>query len=220
MPQRWYLRSSGTPNITPTIDAAHWEHINTSRISCSPAGGATALSNVAYAPDGADHLVSGDAHVIQFISAETLDPQTMSAQTVTIAMQCLESNAGNNVSLTWKIWVVSIDGSTLLGELLPIRRDATEMATSRTNRTDSATTTLVTTSVPSRLVIEVGCGGLPTAASGVQGHNCTLFHGDNSATDLPANDTDTTTTKRPWVEFATGFTFVGPQTLALMGVGR
>jgi hypothetical protein len=204
---------------------ADWAHINTARLPCSPTGGATALSSVVYTPDAADHLVNADAHVIQFISVETLAAQTMSAQTVTITMQCLESNAGNNVSLTWKIYVVSTDGASVLAPLLAIRRDATEMATSRTNRTDSATTTLATTLAPGRLVIEIGCGGTPTAASQVQGHNCRLFHGDNSAVDLPADDTDTTTTKRPWVEFATGFTLVasgppdGLRTLALTGAG-
>ncbi len=208
MAQRWYLRSTGTPDISPTI-AAEWEHIEGSplRLTTSPTGASSALSSKAYAPDAADHLVNADSHVIQFVSSETLAAQTFSAQTVSLAVQCLESNAGNNVFLTWKIYVVNAAGSSVLGTLLAIRRDATEMATARTNRTDSTTTGSFTTSEVGRLVIELGCGGTPVGAGGVQGHNSTLFYGDNSATDLPADDADTTTTKRPWVEFATGFSF-------------
>lgn len=208
MAQKWYLRSSGTPDISPTV-TADWEHIEASplRLTTSPTGGSTSLSSKAYSPDAADHLVNADAHVIQYISAETLAAQTISAQTVSLAVQCLESNAGNNVFLTWKIYIVNAAGTSVLGTLLAIRRDATEMATTRTNRTDSATTTEVTTSEAGRLVIELGCGGTPTGAGGVQGHNCTLFHGDNSATDLPADDADTTTTKRPWVQFTNDLTF-------------
>jgi hypothetical protein len=60
-----------------------------------------------------------------------------------------------------------------------------------------------------RLVFELGLGGTPTSAGGVQGHNGTLRLGETGLTDAPANDTSTSTTENPWLEFANTLTFQG-----------
>lgn len=209
MATRFYFPSSGSAAVTPTINAGgEWEHVNSARLPCSVTLGSTALANTAYSPDGADHLVNGDAHVMQFVSNETLQAQTLAAQTVSWQFQCFESNNGNNVGLTVKIFVCSNDGSTIKETLLAITRDAAEMLNSLRNMGHSATTSAADVEAGDRIVIEIGCGGTPTASGGVQGHNCTIRFGENASSgDLPVNETETGTTFRPWLEFANNFSF-------------
>lgn len=215
MATRIYFASSGSPAVTPTINAGgEWEHANTLRLPMSKTLGSTALGNTAYSPDAADHLVNGDACVAQFVMTDKLQAQTISAQTVKWQFQCLESNAANNVGLTVKIFVVSQDGTTIKETLLAIVRDAAEMNTALRNMGHSATTTSATVEAGDRICVEIGCGGTPTAAGGVQGHNCTIRFGESAAGgDLAENETETGTTFRPWLEFANNLSFQDPQTV-------
>lgn len=198
---RFYLEASGTPPATPTI-TADWEHTNTARSPMGMSKAGTALALTSYSPDAADHLVSGDAHFRQFISP-LLPAQTFAAQTVKLQIQGSETHAGNNCSLTWKVYAVAADDLAVLGTLVAIRRDATEFTTSVVNRGDSVTSIQVVASEDCYLVLEVGLGGTPTGAGGVQGHNGALRFGSNGASgDLPENETETGTTFDPWIEFA------------------
>lgn len=193
--------------MSPVIASADWEHINTVRRPCDDAKANTAEASTAYSPDAADHLVNGDSHFVQFISLRKLKAQTISAQTVKLQVQGSETNAGNNCFVTMKIWCAAVDDLANLGTIVNMARDGTELTTSRTNRAHSVTSSSVTTTEDSWLVIEIGIGGTPTGAGGVQGHNGTLWFRDDSATDLPEDDTDTTTTKNPWVEFTNTLLF-------------
>lgn len=194
--------------MNPTI-SAEWEHQSVVRRPMSPTLGVTTLASTSYSPDAADHIVDQDAHFVQFVS-DPLDPQTIAAQTVTLTVQASETNAGNNLVVTWKLFVCSNDGVTIKETLLAIRRDATEVATTLTNRTDAATTTSATVENGDRIVLELGLGGLPAAAGGVQGHNGAFRLGESGATDAPANDTSTSATENPWLEFANTLTFQAP----------
>jgi hypothetical protein len=199
MATRFYLPSSGTPGVSPSI-VADWEHVNTLRRPMSPTPAVTAFSTTTYTPDTLDHLVNQDAHVCQFVS-EPLAAQSIPAQTLQIVIRVAEAHASNNLFLTWKVYLVDSAG-TVGSTILAIRRDGSEMPTSLTNRQDTATSAAVTAVDGDRIVLEVGFGGTPSASGGVQGHNGSMRFGDASATDLVAADTGTLD-DNPWFQFAT-----------------
>lgn len=211
MASRFYFTNSVAAVVSPTINAGgEWEHAQSVRRAFRKTLGSDALGNSnSYTPDGSDHLVDGDAMVAQWVCSDPLAAQSIAAQTVKWQFQCFESNAGNNLALTIKIFVCSADGSTIKETLLAIRRDGAEMNTSLRNISDSATISSADVEDGDRLVIELGGGGTPTAAGGVQGHNLTIRAGENASSgDLPENDTETGTTFRPWLEFANTLTFL------------
>jgi hypothetical protein len=204
MSTRCYFPETEAAAVSPTIEGADWEHINTLRrrlLFTTPDG--STLTTTAYTPDAADHLVNGDAHHRQYVS-DPLSAQNISG-TVKAQFQCLEANAGNNLFLTLKIFVVSQDGTTIKETLLAITRDTTnELATALTNRNFPSTAiSAADLEAGDRIVVEVGLGGTPTAAGGTQGHNGSLRWGCNaSGGDLAENDTETGTTFRGWLEFS------------------
>lgn len=202
MPTRLYFPGSETAVVSPTISTSDWGHINTLRRRLLRSPDSSTLSTVAYTPDGADHLVNANAHHRQYVS-DPLRAQTISG-TFKGQFQCLEAHANNDLFLAIKIYVVSNDGSTVRGTALAVTRSTVELATALTNRTfPSSTLTSVDAQFGDRIVIEIGVGGTPTAASGVQGHNGSIRWGGNASSgDLPEDNTTTTTTFRPWVEFS------------------
>lgn len=205
---RFYFPLDATTPVTPTV-SAEWEHSTGLRRQALTTPDSSTLTTVDYSPDAADHLVNGDAMFRQYVS-NPLVAQTIQAQTVSGQFQVIENNAANNISITAKVFVVSNDGATIKETLLAITRDATESATSLTNRTWSGgTTTAATLEEGDRVVFEIGQGGTPTGAGGVQGHNGDIRWGNSAAGgDLAVNDTETGTTFRGWIEFATDtFTF-------------
>lgn len=222
MATRFYFAAGGGSPVSPTLNnGGEWEHVNTNRAAMRTTVGSTALTNLQYAPDAADDIVDKDALVCQFVSFEILEAQTISAQTCKWQFQCFESNAGNNVSLTIKIFICSRDGTSIKETLLAIRRDATEMNTSLQNRGDSASISSATVEVGDRICVEIGCGGLPVAASQVQGHNCNIRFGEvASGGDLAENDTETGTTFRPWLEFPNTLTFASQEAPRALDVFR
>ena len=207
MATRLYFPSTGTPDVSPTINnGGEWEHSNGVRRPLVTTVGSSALSTDAYSPDAADHLTDGDALIYQYVLTDKLAAQTISGQTVKWQFQCLEAHANNNLFLTLKIFVCGNDG-TIKETLLAIRRDATEVATSLTNRGDSATISSATVEDNDRIVVEIGLGGTMTGAGGVQGHNGSIRFGESASSgDLPEDDSTTTTTYRPWLEFANTLT--------------
>lgn len=205
MATRFYLPATGAAAVSPTISAADWAHINALRLPLNSVKGASTIATTTYAPDVADHLVAGRAHVAQFVS-DVLPAQIIPAQTVRIQVRVAEAVATNNLFLNWKIYAVSVDGSTVLGTLLAVKADATEVGTALTNRMDSATTTLFTASDNFRLVLEIGLGGTPTASAGVDGHNGSMSFGESAATDMPEDDASTAALN-PWLQFAQNLKF-------------
>jgi hypothetical protein len=196
---RFYLPSVAAAAVSPTISAA-WEHQNVDRRQMDPGRVNSPFALTTYTPDAADHLVDADAHFVQFIS-RPLGAQTIAAQTVTIVIRGSEAHTANNCFLTWTVYLVDAAGA-FKATLVAIRRDATEFTTSDLARTDSATSTSVTSVLGDYLVLETGLGGTPTGSGGVQGHNGGLQFGDDSGTDHTAADGGTSNFN-PWLEFAT-----------------
>lgn len=203
--QRMYFPEAEVAAVSPTISGTDWEHINTLRRKLRTTPDASTLTTVAFTPDGADHLVSADAHHRQYVGPPFNGDQILMGQ-IKGQFQCLEANGSNQLFLTFKMYVVSPDGGTVRGTPLAITRDTTnEVAQALTNRNFPQTNlTPVSVLNGDRPVIEVGLGGTPVAAAGVQGHNGSIrWGGSASSGDLPENDTETGTTFRPWIEFDT-----------------
>lgn len=197
-----------TQGFTPPAPGAEWEHVNSLQRKLLGFPDGSTLTNQAYTPDAADDLTNKDAHHRQY-STDPLIAQTI-AGNVKAQLQCLEANAGNNLFLTMKVYVM-IDGSTIRGTLLAITRATSlEVATALTNRTFPSTAlSSVAASENDRLVVEIGLGGTPTAAGGVQGHNGTLRWGcAASSGDLLENETETALTYRGWIEFSQDILFI------------
>lgn len=207
------LYFSNTQSVLhPTENSgAEWDHVNTAiadrQLLKTPDG--STLANGTYTPDAADHLVDNDSMVLLYVlEGIELAAQTINAQAVKWQVQCNESNNGCNQFLSLKIFICGRDG-TVKETLLALKRDATEMANSLINRGDSSTTSSASVEDGDRICVEMGCGGTPTSATGVNGHNCTIRSGcDASSGDLPEDNTETGTTFRPWIEFAENLDFI------------
>src|SRR5262245_34321316 len=216
MATRFYFNEAEAAAVSPTISGTDWAHIEATpvrrRLRAFSADASTLVSQT-ITPDSADHIADQNALWRQYVS-DPLGAQTISGNVVA-QLQCFEANAGNNLKLAIKIYLCSSTG-TVGATLLAITRDADEIATALTNQTfASVALTSQTASANDRLVVEVGLGGLPTAAGGVQGHNGTLrFGGSASSGDLGSDQTQTGTTFRPWIEFtASIFAYQGTTTL-------
>jgi len=211
MATRFYFTAyAGTlAPVTPPAAGAHWEHVQGQNRKLLRVDDGVALANRAYSPDAADHLVNNDALFVQYVS-DPLDAQTISGN-VKAQVQCFESTAANNVFLTFEILVISNDGTTVRSTILAITRDGTEMGTSLTNRAFGSTAlTSYACVLGDRICVLMGCGGTPTAATGVNGHNATYRTGTSGASsgDLPEDDSTTATTYRPWIEFSNDLSFI------------
>lgn len=210
MATRFRLTSSTTaPAVSPSLQSYSHNAPTTVRRKLNPKGNSTAdtsaLSTNAYTPDGADHIAAGDALHTQLISERmAAGVQFNNAQTIKMAMQCLEAHTNNNLFLQLFVAIVSSDGTTVRRTLRSKVLDGTELATTLTNRFHSTTQdgASYTTVDGDRILVEISVSGTPVATSQVQGHNASLRWGAGGAGgDLAENDTDTGTTLNPWIEF-------------------
>jgi len=215
MATRFYFPETLAAPVTPPapVGSTEWEHINSVQRQLLLAPDGSTLTTTSYAPDGADDLTNRDSCHRQYVS-DPLGLQVLSGN-VTGQFQCLEDHANNNLFLTIKILVCSYSGGSTRATLLAITRATSlELGTALANRTFPSTALSSYTVVDpgDRLVIEVGLGGnITTAASQVQGHNGSIRWGCNaSGGDLPVDETTTTTTLRPWLEFANTLQFWTP----------
>lgn len=209
MATRLYFPDGAVAPITPPAPTANWAHINSVLAPLLSVVDASALATTAYTPDAADDITDKAAHHRQYISP-CLSAQALSGN-VTGQFQCSEAHANNNLFLTLKILLCDRAGASTLATLLAITRATSlELTTTLTNRTFPSTAlTPFTCADGDRLVVEVGlAGNITTAAGGVQGHNGSIRWGCSAAGgDLAANETEAGTTFRPWVEFASTFTW-------------
>ena len=227
---RFYLPSSSTTTIAPSVTSV-WSHtvgVALERREMRIEATSTELALLAYSPDAADHLTSGSSLFVQFYSASALAAQTIPSQLVDMSIQGSETNGGNNVSLTARLFVVSGGGTTIRGQLFAQVKALTELSTTNFSNRLFQTTTELTVQQGDRLVFEVGIAGVPTAAGGLQGHNGRLRFGDpDGDTDLPETETESGLGFRPWIELANTLTFetagaatsVVAKRLLLLGVG-
>lgn len=205
MATRLYFSSTQVPTLSPAF-SAEWEHQSQAiRRSMTPIKGNSPVASLTTTVDAADHLVNQDNLFVQ-LQSEPLHAQSIAAQQVKLQCRVAEANAGNNLFMTWKLYLIDSEGAVVSGgEMLAIRRDALEVGTALANRGDSANIAAVTASAGDRIVLELGLGGLPVATTGVQDHDGIISAGE-SGNDAPENDTDTTLVA-PWLEFANDLTF-------------
>ena len=141
------------------------------------------------------------------IEAQTLSPGgtwTCSAQ-----MRVLELLAADDIFTGFEVIVVSGDGLTHRGTLVPADAgSAVEMATSLTNRSYalSAACSEVIASAGDRIV---AIFGFYTSAGGGASGARARYGAPNATADLPVDDSDTTDL-RPWVELSGDPTFEAP----------
>jgi len=207
MATRFYLPSSGTPGISPSIDAG-WETTHSLvRYKAVTTKISSTMTTIARTADGSS--ADQDICFVQYIS-NPIAGQTISAQTLKFQMRQLETATSANLFTAIGVRVLSGDGGTVRGTVLAVSRDGLELATSLTNRQFSATTTQVVAQDGDVIVIEVGYGGDPSPASAR--HNGSISIGDDSGTDLGENDTDTAA-YNPWVQFTNDITFEAPNAM-------
>lgn len=203
MASRFYIESSGAipGGVTPTDDAG-WEAVGDDFLRV-PANLTPADTALAIKANSDSSTANQDVILVQAI-AGPFPAQTYAAQTISWTFQLDEEATDANLFMTVGIRALAEDDLAVLGTLVAIRRDASELAVSLTTpmaRTDSVTSTAVSPAESHYLVFEIGVGGTPTSAA--VGHAGRVRIGTTAAGgDLPANDTDTTTNKRPWINFA------------------
>lgn len=205
-----------TPGSAPAPNVADWEHVNSLKRRLLNAPDNTPLTTQSYQPDAADHLVDEDSHFRQYLS-DPLEAQTISGS-FTMQLQAVESNQNNNLFLAMKIQVVDSSGASV-ATLLNITRDDVEVsqgAVANRSFTGSLGASYACAATD-RLLIELGLGGTPASAAGVNGHNGGIRWGcDASSGDLPVDDTETATTYRGWIAFTHDFIMTPLQSLRSM----
>jgi hypothetical protein len=208
MATRFRLPSTGTPSVSPAFQS--YTHSAALQRRTLPTTDDSALLTETRNADVSDHLVAGDSFLRQFVSnpmASGIDFTT--SDTVKYAVQASESNNGNNLSPQVWVGVYSQDGSTLQATLLAKAAHGTEVTTSVVNRTKShSIASNYTTESGDRLVVEFSLVGTPTNSGGTQGHNGSFrFGSDGASGDLPEDNSTTTTTFNPWIEFSPTIAF-------------
>lgn len=198
---------TATPAVSPAFQSySHNQSVRRILLTSD----SSALTTSAYNPDGGAHEVAGDSCHIQFVSNPMNSGITFTlSDVIKMVIQGIESSANANLFVLLFISIVSEDGGTVRRTLRSKVADATEMATSLTSRLHSTTQdgSNYTTVAGDRLVVEIAVNGTP-AGSGANNHNASLRWGSNGADgDLLENDTETGTTRNPWIEFVPTITF-------------
>lgn len=198
----FWLPSSGAGAVDPAVDAV-WDHDSGNNRVMNLTRGTSALTTLAYNPDGADHLVDADSLVCQFVS-QTFPPQAIAAQLIFLNVLALEAAASNNLQLSWGLRAFNTAGSTELAVLLTVGRNGVEVGTALTGASSSRTSTLATLTEDFRLVLEVGLGGLPVNTA-TDTHNGSIQFGEAPASGtvptFPQHG-DTTTGGPPFLLFS------------------
>lgn len=211
MATRLYLVATDVPPVSPTFDAS-WETTTSAIRRTLTNGGkfgpvqqeAIALTSVTNTPAGAV-----DRLLVQFVSAPLSGNQTISGA-IKGQIMANESNAAADLRMQAVIWVRKTDG-TSRGTLIASNAGAlsSEWATSGTNRKIPLGGSTVPTSVAAldtdRIVVELGFRKHESATTSRTG--TFQFGNPSGGTDFPEDETDTTGTKVPWIEFADNLTF-------------
>jgi hypothetical protein len=203
----FYLPSTGAAEVSPAFGS--WTAGGTAsadRIRCLTGNISSVMTSkqVSTLGGAAAEYILCRQYVSNPIAAQTI------SGTIKGQVCCRESNAAANATVAVSIRIVSNDGATERGTLLAISASdntaATppEMATSLTNRrlqnvNESASLALTNQTAQNgdRIVIELGF----REVYGNTNRNIQLSLGDDSASNLPENDTDVNT-YNPWIEFS------------------
>ena len=243
MPTRFSLPSSGAAAVTVPPDAS-WGALNSfDRVRLPPTVQSTPLTSKTVSTLG---IKDKNVLVRQYIS-DPLAAQTIGAGTVKGIIKALESSSSDDFRAQLVIRVVSNDGQTVRGTILPADDGAlaSEFPTVITSRKfplawagAGAATTSVVAQLGDRLVVEVGFRAHAFAFRSIfsflgltfSWSVGTLRFGDPAAVADAAEDETATTDLRPWVEFSQTITFdagtappppaVPPELGAFVGIAR
>jgi hypothetical protein len=212
MATRFYLPSTGTPDISPAYAATWAQTTNAARINLVTTRINSAMTNQA----GVTGLAAANQNELlrQFISA------ALAAQTLTGTLKG-QIRMFATTAATWYpvIRVAKVSSGGTVTEILAATRSTdgawTASTSIRNQRFEQGTDDFVldlpastTIDADDRLIVEIGFWD--TSAN--TGRTATMNFGDDSVTDLP-EDESTTAANNPWVEFTHNFTFGGGRTV-------
>jgi hypothetical protein len=211
MATRFYLPSSATlaaPQVAPafTLQAAWGETDNADRLTMRPVKVASAMTNK---NEGKATTANVRQLMRQYIS-EPLQAQTISgAATVKGTIRCIESGVNDNIDkVSAKLIVIdaalALRGSLLvLGDYGPTNEWSASTLTARRIADGDTVAGEVVCSAGDRLVLEIGYNNTTTGTS-ITG---TQNFGDNAASDLGDNETDTAA-NNPFLELSQTLLFL------------
>jgi hypothetical protein len=205
MATRFYLPSTGVADVSPvfTFQASWSQTTNADRLKCVTSRINSAMTSKTQAGIN----TAGSRILVRQYISDPISAQTISAGTVKGTIRVLESAANDNVDqVICKICVISNDGSSLTGTILNLGSygPTAEFNTSlRAKRiADGDATTQVVANANDRILIELGYANTATGTS----VSADMNFGDNSATDLGDNETDTAA-NNPFLELSQTITF-------------
>lgn len=204
-PVRIYLPSTGAAAVSPAF-AAEWEDTS---VAVRRAAVTTRISSIMAVVSNSSQPATNNCDILlaQYVSA----PIAAGPITGTLKGQAraLQGATGGNARAQIIVRVVSNDGATVRGTLYAgdletlssPSNPTSEWATALTNRAfprgGAAALGAVTAQDQDRIVMEVGCRKHVALTDATY----QISFGDNSATDLPEDET-ATATNNPWIEFS------------------
>ena len=180
----FYLPSSGAAAISPAFDAGWETTSDADRLAMVTTKIASAMtSKTLTTPAAAQQTLFR-----QYVSAPLAAQEWLSTSRVVFYARTSEANAALNAVQGFSLRVVSNDGSTVRGTIrATLAGGGTEWHTSLRNLkfADSESSIAVTILDGDRIVLEVGASHAAVSSS------ASISFGDDSATDLPRDETET-----------------------------
>lgn len=197
---RFYMQSSGTPDISPAFDAA-WEQTGQAvrrwlvpKLASDDA--VTALTDVTVTVPitTTQNILAGQFVSRPFVRQRALW-NAVSTEGIKLIVRVSESATTANAHLNYVVRVISADGGTVRGTIGSIQNTLLEFPTTAATRIRDGASTAVTVQAGDRLVVEVGLlASGPTAAQ-----SATFRFGSNAGSDF-AYTSGLTTDLNPWIE--------------------
>ncbi|HSB84342.1 MAG TPA: fibronectin type III domain-containing protein, partial [Nitrosarchaeum sp.] len=207
-PTRLYFSASQTPSVSPsfgswgyTTEAGRYALLSSKAVS-----GESLVTGTRIGPSNSGITQLDRQYVSEPMSVGLVF--TSGSTSVKAQLQCREFQNGDNTQSGLSIRIVSNDGTTTRAILLaPANYGLTsgEFGTTLRNAAyanGDTVTSSYTTVGGDRLVVEIGY--TDNTGSSVEGQ---CRYGAPSGTDLPEDETTTTTNNVPWIEFSNTVTF-------------
>jgi hypothetical protein len=205
--ERYFLPSTGTPDVNPAFTAGWNKTTAAVRLPLSAIRSGTPQSNWS----SNSSALTPELHLTaQHVGAPMTGAATMYGWAKG-QIRAYENNAALNGTVAISIKVVSNDGSVVRGTLLSIQASVStttppELAAASSGRNRSfqqsddsfvLTLTPVTRQNGDRLVVETGFRDVDTSIS----RQAFVYYGDDASWDLDEGNTDTTNPGNAWLEF-------------------
>lgn len=217
MATRFYFSNAQAADISPAFGGWTNTSLAVRRALLSAKSDLESLAN------GSDHFLDSSSNPSldrQFVS-EPLAAQTINGS-LKMQLRCFDFNALTTCTSRLLVRVVSGDGLTVRGTLLPLAQYGPNTAISQAllrNKTfaDGDAISSVDAQAGDRIVIEIGFALLVGTDSGARAD----YGAPSGTSDLPENETETSAFV-PWVEFSANLEFQiagGVHSLSLLDAG-